>query len=477
VNNETPQLATDIRHIYTVAELTRRVKQTLADEIGRVWVEGEVSGFSRQPSGHCYFTLKEGTRAQLSAVLFAGSQRGTSVANGQQVRVYGDLSVYEPRGQYQLVVRQVEAAGQGALLARLEELKRRLQAEGLFDPARKRSLPALPRHVGIVTSPTGAAICDILNIIMRRFPNLHVVLAPVRVQGTGSATEIADAIDLLNRLSARAAQGTTAGALTAPLDVLIVGRGGGSLEDLWSFNEECVARAVARSAIPVISAVGHEIDITICDFAADVRAPTPSAAAELVVGRKEDFELELRTQERLLRHAVRQRLTEMRGRLARVQASQVFHAPRHAAERAAQALDGLALRLKQALAGAAVRPRRRLAELQPRMQLLQERRVQGVAARLEALQRRMVRAAPVALQRRQQQVTALQRQLQALSPMAVLERGYSLTRTADGRLLRSAGQVAAGTVLKTRLADGTLTSVVCQPMKSEQSFGCKESGG
>ncbi len=438
------------------------VKQTLEDEVGRVWVEGEISGFRRQASGHCYFTLKD-ERAQLSAVLFAGSQRGLTVAlaDGLQVRVHGELTVYEQRGQYQLIVRQVEAAGQGALLARFEELKRRLLAEGLFEAARKRPLPLLPQHVGIVTSPTGAAISDILNVITRRFPNLYVVLAPARVQGLGAAMEIAAAIDRLNELSARAADGTVAGVLPAPLDVLIVGRGGGSLEDLWCFNEECVARAVARSAIPVISAVGHEIDFTICDFAADVRAPTPSAAAELVVGRKEDFELALRTQARLLRQTLRQRLTELRGRLARVRASQVFHAPRHAVERAAQTLDALELRLKQALAGAAVRPRRRVAESRARLQLLQGTRLQAVAGRLEALQRRMTRAAPVEVQRRQRQVAALERQLLSLSPMAVLERGYSLTRTVDGKLVRSVRQVDHGTLLRTHLADGTLSSVVC----------------
>ena len=231
------QLPDETRRVYTVAELTRLVKQTLEDEVGRIWVEGEISNFRKQGSGHCYFTLKD-ERAQLSAVLFAGAGRGVTVplADGMQVRLFGELSVYEPRGQYQLIVRQVEAGGQGLLMARFEALKRKLQAEGLFDEARKRPLPLLPRHVGIVTSPTGAAIRDILNIITRRFPNLHVVLAPVRVQGAGAAEEIAAAIDRLNALSARAAAGVDGGPLTAPLDVLIIGRGGGSLEDLWCFN-------------------------------------------------------------------------------------------------------------------------------------------------------------------------------------------------------------------------------------------------
>ncbi|MFZ4395513.1 MAG: exodeoxyribonuclease VII large subunit [Kiritimatiellia bacterium] len=456
-----PSLSENTRHVYTVGDLTRLVKQTLEDEVGRVWVEGEISNFRRQSSGHCYFTLKD-ERAQLSAVLFAGAQRGVSVtlADGMQVRLFGELSVYELRGQYQLIVRQVEAGGQGMLMARFEALKRRLQAEGLFDEARKRPLPLLPRHVGIVTSPTGAAMRDILNVITRRFPNLHVLLAPARVQGAGAAEEIAAAIDYLNAQSSRAAAGEGGGPLTTPLDVLIVGRGGGSIEDLWCFNEECVARAIARSEIPVISAVGHEIDFTISDFVADVRAPTPSAAAELVVGRKEDFEAALRTQTRTLRQLLRQRLTELHGRLDIARASHVFHAPRQSVERAAQALDGLELRLKQALAGAGARQRRRLDEFRVRLQLLRGSRLQGVAGRLDALLRRMTHAAPMALQRRQQQVSALERQLRALSPVAVLERGYSLTRMSDGTLVRSVRQVPVGTRLRTQVADGTMESVV-----------------
>ena len=417
MNTSIPLPLAEARRVYTVAELTHLVKQTLQDEVGRVWVEGEITNFRRQASGHCYFTLKD-ERAQLSAMLFAGAQRSNRLplADGMLVRLLGELSVYEPRGQYQLIVRQVEAGGQGLLMARFEALKRRLQAEGLFEAARKRPLPRLPRHVGIVTSPTGAAIRDIINIITRRFPNLHVVLAPVRVQGAGAAGEIVAAIEHLNALSARAQPGEAGTLLTAPLDVLIIGRGGGSVEDLWCFNEECVARAIAASALPVISAVGHEIDFTISDFVADVRAPTPSAAAELVVGRKEDFEEALRHQARNLRQTLRQRMTELRGRLETARASHVFHAPRHAVERAAQAMDALEVRL--------------------------------------------TRAMPLELQRRQQQVAALDRQLRALSPVAVLERGYSLTRAADGKLVKSVRQVPAGARVRTQVADGVFESIV-----------------
>jgi len=458
-----PALSTtdDTRRIYSVAEVTRLVKQVLEDEVGRVWVEGEISNFRRQASGHCYFTLKD-DRAQLSAVLFAGAAQAIKLplADGLMVRAYGELSVYEPRGQYQLIVRRLEAGGQGALMARFEALKRALQAEGLFAAARKRPLPLLPRHVGIVTSPTGAAIRDILNVTTRRFPNLHVLLAPVRVQGAGAAEEIAAAIDRLNVLSARAAEDAAGGLLSAPLDVLIVGRGGGSLEDLWCFNEEVVARAIARSAIPVISAVGHEIDFTISDFVADVRAPTPSAAAELVVGRKEDFAALLRMREKGLRQALRQQLTEVRGRLAAARASRALHAPRQAVEHAAQALDGLEVRLKQALSGASGRARRRCDAVHARLALLRGNRLQAVAGRLEALNRQLSRAAPEVLNRRRRQVEALERQLRALSPMAVLERGYSLTRDADGRLVRATRQVAPGARVRTQVADGMFESEV-----------------
>ncbi|OGV74134.1 MAG: exodeoxyribonuclease VII large subunit, partial [Lentisphaerae bacterium RIFOXYA12_FULL_60_10] len=254
----------------TVTELTRRIRAALEQGIGPVVVEGEVSNVRRPSSGHCYFTLKDET-AQIAAVLFRGVLETLRIVpkDGLQVRVRGELTVYEKNGNYQILVRHLEETGRGSLQARFEQLKSRLQQEGLFDAARKRPLPVLPRHIGIVTSPTGAAIRDILQVLSRRFPNLHVLVAPVRVQGDGAAEAIAAAIDRLNQ--------------RADLDVLIIGRGGGSLEDLWAFNEEVVARAVFRSRLPVISAVGHEIDFTISDFVADVRAPTPSAAAEIVV--------------------------------------------------------------------------------------------------------------------------------------------------------------------------------------------------
>lgn len=440
----------DVRRIYTVAELTCLVKQTIEDEVGRVWVEGEISNFRRQSSGHCYFTLKD-NRAQLSAVLFAGAQRGGVLmpADGQLVRAFGDLTVYEARGQYQLIVRQLESAGQGALMVQFEALKCKLQAEGLFAPERKRTLPLLPRHVGIVTSPTGAAMHDILNITTRRFANLHVTLAPVRVQGAGAAEEIAAAIDLLN-------------GWYDPPEVLIVGRGGGSFEDLWPFNEECVARAIARSAIPVISAVGHEIDFTISDFVADLRAPTPSAAAELVVGRKADFERTLYAHAKALRQALYRQVVVTTGRLRTICASTVLREPRRGVERAGQQLDTLELRLRRATTSAFNQSRRRCELTRARLLMLRGSRLQQVRMRLERPAGRLVHAGLLAIERPRRRVESLSRALKALSPNSVLERGYSLTRTMDGKLVRSVRQVASGAYVSTRVADGEFASNVIE---------------
>jgi len=269
------------RRVFTVSELTTQVRRVLEQQIGQVWVTGEVSNLRVQSSGHVYFTLKD-PNAQLNCVLFRGEAVGNRdvLEDGRKLIVQGDLTVYEPRGQYQLVVRAVELQGLGALQLAFEKLKRKLQAEGLFAPERKRRLPRYPQRVGLVTSPTGAALRDVLHVIRRRNPGLEIILAPCRVQGDGAAAEIAAAIVLLNKWAAR---GSRTRPLQHPvLDLILLTRGGGSLEDLWAFNEEVVARAIFESALPVVSAVGHEIDFTISDFVADVRAATPSAAAEII---------------------------------------------------------------------------------------------------------------------------------------------------------------------------------------------------
>jgi exodeoxyribonuclease VII large subunit len=443
------------RRVYTVAELTRCIKQTLEDEVGRVWVEGEISNFKVYASGHAYFSLKD-EKAQLSAVLFAGSRSGvaagTRLEDGQRIRVYGEVTVFESRGQYQLIVRKAEPLGDGELMRRFAELKRKLEAEGLFDPGRKRPLPKLPQRIGIVTSPTGAVIHDMLNVLGRRFPNVQIRLAPVKVQGAGASAEIAAAVALFNR---------ACGAGSAwPADVLIVGRGGGSLEDLWAFNEEAVARAVAASAIPVISAVGHETDFSLCDFAADVRAPTPSAAAELAVATKGELEQEVVRHARPLEQALRQRAAALGARLAAARASRFLRQPRQLAERFAQQLDTLAMRLGHAARRRTQEERRRAERAAGRLSVVRERQVRQVEARLDRDAGRLASACRLHLERLRARVAGLERQMALLSPLAVLERGYSLTRGADGRLVRSAGEVASGAALVTQVRDGVIRSVV-----------------
>lgn len=411
--------------VYKVAELTRLIRAVLEGELGEVWVEGELSNVRKPASGHWYFTLKDAS-AQLRCVMFRGDSKGAQAQpeDGLKVRVFGRITVYEAGGQYQLVARRLQPAGRGDLQAAFEALKKKLKEEGLFEPGRKRPLPMLPRHIGVVTSPTGAAIRDIFSVLLRRFPNIHLLLAPVKVQGAGAAAEIAAAIDALN------ARGG--------LDVLIVGRGGGSLEDLWPFNEEIVARAIARSAVPVISAVGHEIDFTISDFVADLRAPTPSAAAELVIGRKADFERGLSGLLDRLAGALSRRALEFRGRFDRAAGSYVFREPGNLAARGRDRLARLRLQLASEL-------RRALASAQ--------QKADEYDLRLAASMREACRTQALVLRRHEAQ-------LRALSPLAVLERGYSMTLRHDGLVVRSPADVSAGDCISTRLAGGTIESEV-----------------
>jgi exodeoxyribonuclease VII large subunit len=459
------------RRVLSVSELTAQVKRLLEKQVGQVWVTGEVTNLRAQSSGHIYFTLKD-AGAQLSCVLFSRENisHRELLADGRKVLLQGDVTVYEARGQYQLIVRAVELQGIGALQIEFEKLKQKLAAEGLFAPERKRPLPKYPQRIGLVTSPTGAAIRDVLHVVQRRNPGLEIILAPCRVQGEGAAKEIAAAIRLLNEFSTAAVcdrrsmggeeMRRSQTATTNNLDLILVTRGGGSLEDLWAFNEEIVARAIFESAIPVVSAVGHEIDFTIGDFVADVRAATPSAAAEIItegVFASREF---VAGAPDLLRRRVRQRLEgatedfeQVQGRLARLH-------PRRRLNESLQRLDdlqsGLLRCAKQGARDRAVAWRTltdRLMRVRPAQLLIQRREL------LVMSQRRLRELTQAGLWNGKSRFEILEARLHLLGPEQVLARGYSITMdAASGKVLRDAQRVQSGQRLKTRLQAGEILS-------------------
>jgi exodeoxyribonuclease VII large subunit len=440
--------------IFSVTDLTRRVKDLLEEKFPSVWVEGEISNLRSPSSGHVYFTLKD-ANAQLAVVVFRGvaTKVGFALKDGLQVIAFGDVSVYERNGQYQLVAHQLLPKGLGALQLAFEELKQRLAKEGLFDPARKRPIPVLPQHIGLVTSPAGAAIRDFLNIISRRFPNVHIVVNPVRVQGDGAGKEIAAAIDEFNALHA-------SGQL--PLDVLIITRGGGSLEDLWAFNEEVVARALARSKIPTISAVGHEIDFTISDFVADLRAPTPSAAAELVVKAKDEFARQITQYQARLQNDLRLRLAEARQRFSTLASSYVFHRPAETIRQHQQQLDDYAHRLHRAPGAAVAAHRARWKTVAQKFKLLSpQAMLVNRRQRLGANEHRFQTARARRTEAARHRLGQARAKLEILSPNATLQRGYSITVIPEtGRIVRSVAHIQPGTTISTKVLDGTFGSVV-----------------
>jgi exodeoxyribonuclease VII large subunit len=440
------------RKILSVSELTAQVKRLLEKSVGQVWVTGEVTNLRAQSSGHIYFTLKD-AGAQLSCVLFRGAAiaRRELLQDGQKVLLQGDVTVYEARGQYQLIVRAVELQGVGALQIAFEKLKQKLAAEGLFAPERKRPLPKYPQRIGLVTSPTGAAIRDVLHVIQRRNPGLEIILAPCRVQGEGAAEEIAAAIRLLNEFSEGGAPrrpdletqkelGSCGARPSERLDLILVTRGGGSLEDLWAFNEEVVARAIFESAIPVVSAVGHEIDFTIGDFVADVRAATPSAAAEIITeGVFASRQLVVDLTQRMARAHPRRRLNELLQRLDDLQAG-LLRCTRQGTKERQVAWQNLAERLLR------VRP----------AQLLRQRRESLVVSR-----RRLHELTQVHLRNWKNRFGATESRLRLLGPEQVLARGYSITMdAATGKVLRAAKDAKVGQHLKTRLKAGEVLSKV-----------------
>ena len=450
----------EARKVYGVTELNREAKALLESQLGTVWVEGEITGLRRQASGHTYFGIKD-ENGQLSCVLF----RGTAVENralledGAQVLLQGGVTLFESRGQYQLIVRKVELQGQGALQVRFEKLKRKLEAEGLFAPGRKRPLPAFPARVGVLTSPSGAAIRDVLHVVQRRNPSLQIVLEPCRVQGESAAAEMAKALQRLNQWSARESE---------PLDLVLLTRGGGSLEDLWAFNEEVLARAVCGSALPVVSAVGHEIDFLITDFVADIRAATPSVAAELItqdVFASREFLGEAAAQlRRLTKRGValaKRDLLSLSHRLDRVH-------PRRALDDSFQRLDNQLDDLNRlAMLGVAAPweclrlARQRLMSLRPTALLARRGEQLGwLRHRLGGVPRRK-------LGEHFARFGQIVSRLELLSPRGVLARGYSITRDAKtGAVLRDAGKAKRGQVLRTHLHAGEVSSTVNAPETS-----------
>jgi exodeoxyribonuclease VII large subunit len=432
------------RRVFTVSELTRAVKDTLEGRFGGLWVEGEISNLRVHTSGHVYFTLKD-EEAQVRAVLFRSRVRRVRFepADGLHILAFGRLDVYAVRGEYQLVCEVMEPKGLGALQLAFEQLKARLAAEGLFDAGRKRPLPALPRRVGLVTSPTGAAVRDFLRIVTRRFAGLQVLVCPVRVQGDTAAGEIAQALGTLNR--------------RGDLDVIVLARGGGSLEDLWAFNEEAVARAIAASKIPVISAVGHETDVTIADFVADLRAPTPSAAAELVVREKAELVRQLATLGTRLRRAVGQRTGRVSDRLADIRRRRVLTDPGRPLRDWARRGDDLGARLSRAMTRHATRSRERLDRaaraLRPALLRAPVRHRRQLAAQLGG---RLARALRGDTARRRRAVEALAARLDSLSPLACLARGYAIALSPAGEVVTRADQVRVGERLAVRLHAGSL---------------------
>lgn len=436
------------RRVWTVTELTARIRELLESQFPDLWIEGEISNFREAQSGHLYFTLKD-ARAQVRCVCFRNEARLLKfrLEDGLQVTVRGGVSVYEARGEYQIYVQHIEPVGLGALQLAFDQLKRRLEAEGLFAPERKRPLPVLPRRIGLVTSPAGAAVRDVLRVLRRRFPNAHVILYPVRVQGEGAAAEIVEAIGYFSRKRLA--------------DVLILARGGGSIEDLWAFNEEIVARAIAASLVPVITGIGHETDFTIADFAADLRAPTPSAAAEIVVRSRDEFDRHLAERARRLAERMRYLLLDRRHRVQQLLAGRAFRRLPDLVRQRRQQTDELTLRLAELLRLRLLGTAERMGGLQMRLARIDLRvRLAALRSRVERGRQQLESAAERFFTARRHRLAALAVQLDERSPLRLLERGYAVCYDAAGRLLRGVETVSLGDRIAVQLARGRLGAVV-----------------
>ena len=436
------------RDILTVSQLNRKARQLLETHMSLLWIEGELSNVARPSSGHWYFTLKD-SGAQVRCAMFRNRNQlvRQPPQQGQQVLLRARVSLYEGRGDYQLIVEHMEDAGQGALHRAFDQLKAKLHHEGLFDPAYKQPLPEVPEHIGVITSPTGAAVRDILHVLERRFPSIPVSIFPVAVQGAEAPSQIVRALETANRLS--------------DCDVLIVGRGGGSLEDLWSFNEEMVARAIAASRIPVVSAVGHEVDYTIADFVADYRAPTPSAAAEVLTPDGEAMLQQFCSYEILLEEAMQRHIDKAQTRLDHLQAR--LQHPGQKLQAQAQTLDFLENRLHQAIEQKLVEQEHKLEQFSHRLETTNpEPYIYHLKDKLQHLGGQLQRHMHYALGGKQQAFAQQLALLNSLNPLNTLQRGYSVTRDAKGQVVHSAKQLCKGDIITSTLAEGQVTSVVSQ---------------
>ena len=437
--------------VLSIYELNKWIKNILEGEFPLVWIKGEISNFKAHTSGHYYFSLKD-SKAQISAVMFRGfnQQLKFKPHDGMEVLVRGKVTVYEPRGNYQIFAELMEPVGAGALQKAFEQLKEKLQAEGLFAPERKRSLPALPHHIAIVTSPTGAAIRDMLNVLGRRYRGARITLIPAKVQGDQAPSEVVAGIESANRMR--------------DVDVLIVGRGGGSIEDLWAFNDERVARAIAASRVPTISAVGHEIDFTIADFVADLRAPTPSAAAELVVQNAEDLQNKIRNGERSLQASFNRQIQMLKQKINLL--ARALIDPARMQQDMSQRNDDLMIRLELSV-------NRYLSEHIMGLEILTHRLGTPEAllgrsrVRIETLQARIQTQMQNLLQRRTQSLKAYFSLLDSLSPLRVVERGYSIVK-AEGQIIKDSKSLKLGQEIQVRFAKGEALAKITQLLAKKE---------
>lgn len=436
------------RHIWSVSELNRKIRDLLEEEIGYIWLSGEISNWRVAPSGHAYFTLKD-AESELTSVMFRGYLQNIKFQpeNGMEVLVFGQITVYERRGAHQIIVEQMEPKGVGALQLAFEQLKRKLEAEGLFDPAHKKKLPLLPKKIGIVTSPSGAAIRDILKVLSRRFANIHVILYPARVQGEEASLEIVAGIRYLDQYG---------------VDVIIVGRGGGSIEDLWPFNEEIVVRAVYEAKTPIISAVGHEIDFTLTDFSADVRAPTPSAAAEMVIQDQTVLWDIIQTRKQKLFQCVKQISQHYRHRLELAQQRRGFQSVHNIIRDNLLCLMDYRKQMedwweweKEALHSRIQKAMYALQIMSPQL------RIQTQKEKLDYIKKQLEQKINVTFQDRKSKFLYSTAKLDALSPLKVLGRGYALVwLEPEHKLVRSVQQLDAGKFVKMQFSDGTADAIV-----------------